>query len=85
MEATILNFRVGRHTQTNDEMIVKVSGVNDKATAEKLVSKSVEWVTPSGKTIKGKIVKAHGNKGALRVKFEKSMPGQSITTKLKVL
>ena len=85
MEGTILNYRKGMHTQTNDEMVIKVSGVNDKAAAEKLVSKSVEWVSPSGKTIKGKIVKAHGNKGALKVKFEKGMPGQSITTKLKVL
>lgn len=85
MEGTILNYRKGMHTQTNDEMVVKVSGVNSKAEAEKLVSKSVEWVSPSGKVIKGKIVKAHGNKGALKVKFEKGMPGQSITTKLKVL
>jgi large subunit ribosomal protein L35Ae len=85
MEGTILNYRKGMHTQTNDEMVVKVLGVDSKAEAEKLVSKSVEWVSPSGKTIKGKIVKAHGNKGALKVKFEKGMPGQSITTKLKVL
>ncbi|MDP2907837.1 MAG: 50S ribosomal protein L35ae [Nanoarchaeota archaeon] len=85
MEGTILNYKKGMHTQKNDEMIVKVLGVDSKAEAEKLVSKSVEWVSPSGKTIKGKIVKAHGNKGALKVKFEKGMPGQSITTKLKVL
>jgi len=86
MEATILNFKGGKHTQVNDEMIVKINGVDNKTEAEKLVSKNVEWVSPSGKkTIKGKIVKAHGNKGALRVKFEKGMPGQSITTKLKVL
>ncbi len=85
MEGTILNYKKGMHTQKNDEMIIKVSGVNDKSAAEKLVSKIVEWITPSGKTIKGKIVKAHGNKGALKVKFEKGMPGQSITTKLKVL
>ena len=85
MEGIIVNYRKGLHTQTNDEMVVKVSGVNSKADAEKLVSKSVEWTTPSGKVIKGKIVKAHGNKGALKVKFEKGMPGQSVSTKLKVL
>ncbi len=85
MEGTILNYRKGMHTQTNDEMIIKVLGVNSKAEAEKLVSKNVEWASPTGKVIKGKIVKAHGNKGALKVKFEKGMPGQSITTKLKVL
>lgn len=85
MEGIILNFKGGLHTQVNHEMIVKVSGVTTKADAEKLINKNVEWVSPSGKIIKGKIVKAHGNKGALKVRFEKGMPGQSITTKLKVL
>lgn len=85
MEGIIVNYRTGRHTQINDEMVVKVSGVNSKEEAEKLVEKSVEWVSPSGKVIKGKVVKAHGNKGALKVKFEKGMPGQSISAKVKVL
>lgn len=85
MEGTIANFRSGRHTQDNYEMVIKVPGVDSKAKAEKLVNKNVEWVTPSGKTIKGKITKAHGNKGAVRAKFEKGMPGQSISTKVKVI
>jgi len=84
MEGLILNFRGGRHTQTNHEMIIKVSNIDSKAKAEKLVNKEVEWTTPSGKKIKGKIVKAHGNKGAVKVRFEKGMPGQSISTKVKV-
>jgi len=84
MEGLILNFRGGRHTQRNNEMVIKVSGVDSKAKAEKLVSKSIEWTSPSGKIIKGKIMKAHGNKGAVRAKFEKGMPGQSISTKVKV-
>lgn len=84
MEGLILNFRGGRHTQRNNEMIVKVPGIDGKVKAEKLVNKNVEWTSPSGKTIKGKITKAHGNKGALKVKFEKGLPGQSISTKVKV-
>lgn len=84
MEGLILNFRGGKHTQRNNEMIVKVLEADSKAKAEKLVNKNVEWVTPSGKIIKGKITKAHGNKGAVRIKFEKGMPGQSISTKVKV-
>ena len=84
MEGLILNFRGGRHTQNNYEMIIKVSGIDSKTKAEKLVNKSVEWTSPSGKAIKGKIIKAHGNKGAVRARFEKGMPGQSISTKVKV-
>ncbi len=85
MEGVIINFRGGKHTQNNYEMVVKVPGVDSKVKAGKLINKSVEWVTPSGKTIKGMITKAHGNKGAVRIKFEKGMPGQSISTKVKVV
>jgi len=84
MEGIIINFKGGKHTQTNHEMIIQVSGVNDKTKADNLVSKPIEWVSPSGKSIKGVIVKAHGNKGALKVRFEKGMPGQAISTKVKV-
>ena len=84
MKALIMNFRGGRHTQKNNEMVVKVPDIDSKAKAQKLVKKEVEWTTPSGKKIKGKIINTHGNKGALRVKFEKGMPGQSISTELQV-
>ena len=84
MEGTIVNFKGGRHTQNNYEMIVVVNGIDTKKKAEKLLKKEVEWTTPAGKKIKGKVTKAHGNNGALRVKFEKGMPGQSISTKVKV-
>lgn len=88
MEGTITNYRSGRHTQNNYEMIIKIPSVDSKTKAEKLVSKSVEWANPEGKNkkvIKGTIVKAHGNKGSLRVKFERGMPGRSISTKVKVV
>lgn len=85
MEGLILNFRGGKHTQRNDEMIMKVTGIDTKTKAEKLIDKNVEWTTASGKMIKGKVTKPHGNKGAVRVKFEKGMPGQSISAKVKVI
>lgn len=84
MEGLILNFRGGRHTQNNYEMIIKVSEIDSKTKAEKLINKEVEWTSPAGKKIKGKITKAHGNKGAVRAKFEKGMPGQAISTTVKV-
>ena len=85
MEGLILNFRGGRHTQRNNEMIIHVSDVDNKTKAEKLVNKEVEWITPSGKKIKGRIINTHGNKGAVKVRFERGMPGQSISTKVKVI
>ncbi|MDD5332002.1 MAG: 50S ribosomal protein L35ae [Candidatus Nanoarchaeia archaeon] len=85
MEAIINSYRMGRHTQENNQMIISIKTVNSKEKAEKLVGKKVVWKSPKGKEIKGEIRSAHGNKGALRVLFEKGLPGQSLTTKVEVI
>ncbi len=84
MEGTIANYRRGRHTQTNNQMIVLVEGINTKEKAAKFLNKKVIWKSPVGKEIKGLVTKEHGNKGALKVHFEKGMPGQSIGTKVNI-
>jgi len=55
-----------------------------RADAEKFVGKNVEWKSPAGKIIKGKIAAAHGNKGVVRAIFEKGLPGQAITTEVEI-
>jgi large subunit ribosomal protein L35Ae len=84
MEGLITNFRGGRHTKYDNQMIMVVDSVDTKDKAEKLVGKKVTWESPGGKKISGKITKFHGNSGALKVHFEKGMPGQAITNKVKV-
>jgi large subunit ribosomal protein L35Ae len=67
-------------------MIVSVKDVDNREKAQKLVGKKVSWFSPGKekKEIKGEIRSAHGNSGALRVLFEKGMPGQSIGNKVKI-
>ena len=84
MEGIISNFRRGRHTQHTDQMIVEIKGMDKKDKRKELVGKKVVWTSPGKKTITGIIKRFHGNKGALRVKFEKGMPGQAIGTKVKI-
>lgn len=84
MKARIINFRGGRHTKYGNQMIINIDGVDSKEKASKLISKEVVWKTPSGKEIKGKISNIHGNKGAMKVLFERGMPGQAIATELEV-
>lgn len=78
MNAIIMNFRMSRHRQTNNQMIIKPEGIDTKEKAVKLIGKEVVWKSPAGKEIKGKITKEHGRNGAVRVLFGKGMPGQSI-------
>jgi len=84
MEAIIVNFRQGRHRTSPNQMILKVSGVENKDDAAKLVGKTVVWESPAKKQIKGKITGSHGNKGTVRVLFETGMPGQAFGSKVKV-
>ena len=80
MEGIIVNYRRGRKTQTTNQMVIVVKGIDNKKKAETLVGKVVEYtcVGKEDKVIKGKVTAIHGGKGAVRALFETGMPGQAI-------
>ncbi len=84
MKGVIVNFRGSRRVKHHYQMIVSVDGVDSKEKAAGLVGKSVVWKSPAGKEIKGIISAEHGNNGAVRVRFERGMPGQSLSGKVSV-
>ena len=65
-------------------MVLQVNGVDDKDKAAKLIGKKVVWKTSAGKQMTGQITNIHGNSGALRVRFDTGLPGQSIGTKVSI-
>jgi len=83
MEGVIVNFRMGRHHQTDNQMIITAKDVS-KEKAKDLVGKTVVWTSPAGKEIKGKVSALHGRKGAVRAIFEKGMPGQAVGSKVRI-
>lgn len=78
-----MQFRRGRHTIHKRHFLIDV-GAKDRNEAKKFLGKIVEWKSPSGKIIKGKISSPHGNKGLVRAIFEKGLPGQAITTEVEI-
>ena len=82
MEGIIINYRGSHKTQNTNQMIVKVDGAQSRDDASKLLKKTLVWTTETGKKINGVILSEHGNSGAIRVKFERGLPGQSIGTKV---
>ncbi|MEM3091313.1 MAG: 50S ribosomal protein L35ae [Candidatus Pacearchaeota archaeon] len=82
-EGKIIQFRRGRHTIHEKHFLIDF-GLKNRKDAEKFVGKTVEWKSPTGKIIRGKIASPHGNKGILRAIFEKGLPGQAITTKIEL-
>jgi large subunit ribosomal protein L35Ae len=85
MQGIILSYRRGRHTQNVNQMLIELKNVDSREKAEEFVGKTVVWTSPSGKKINGKIIAVHGNKGIVRAKFEKNLPGQAIATEVEVV
>lgn len=83
MEGIISNFRLGRHTKSNNQMVI-LADAKSKQEAANLIGKKVTWKSPAGKAITGKISAPHGNSGAVRAIFEKGMPGQAIGQKVEI-
>lgn len=84
VKGKVVQFRRGRHTVHERHMLIEVPESINKEKAEKFIGKEVEWKSPAGKLIKGKVAGAHGNNGVLRVIFEKGLPGQSVGTEVEV-
>ncbi|MBN2251613.1 MAG: 50S ribosomal protein L35ae [Candidatus Altiarchaeota archaeon] len=85
MKGKVANYQGGAHTQQTNKMVVIPEGTENKEDAAKLIGKEVEWTTPSGKKIKGRVSKVHGRKGTVLVKFEKGLPGQALGTEVEIL
>lgn len=80
----VVQFRRGKHRIHEKHFLVEAESVDSKEKAAKLIGSSVKWTSPAGKVISGKVSTTHGNKGVLRVIFEKGLPGQAITTKVEI-
>lgn len=83
MKGIVVQFRRGRKTIHEKHFLLDL-GMKNREEAKKLAGKSVEWKSPAGKIIKGKISDAHGNKGLVRAIFERGLPGQAITTGVEI-
>ena len=84
MEGTIVHFRGSRRVKRTNQMILQVPGVDSKEKASKMIGRKVVWKSSAGKPLTGQITNIHGNSGALRVRFDTGMPGQSIGTKVAI-
>lgn len=85
MKATVLNFRRGRHNQKPDQLILELEDIETKGAAARYLGQNVVWESPRGKKIFGQITSTHGNRGAVRARFSKGLPGTVIGNKIKVI
>ena len=86
LEGVISNYKQGRHTLHPKHCIIVFPKIKTRKEANKLVGRTVVWISPTGKELKGTITRAHGNSGAIRAHFKKAgVPGQALGTKIKII
>ncbi|MGV9173131.1 MAG: 50S ribosomal protein L35ae [Promethearchaeia archaeon] len=86
MKGIISNYRRGRHTVHPKQCILVFPKIESRKEANKLIGRTVVWVSPTGKELKGTISRAHGNSGAVRAHFKKAgVPGQALGTRVKII
>jgi len=83
MKGTIANYRRSVHRTRGNQVIVQPEGCESREAAEKLVGKRVSWNTGK-RALHGEVASAHGKKGAVRVRFETGMPGQSLGQEVQI-
>ncbi|MFH1588898.1 MAG: 50S ribosomal protein L35ae [Candidatus Diapherotrites archaeon] len=84
MKAMIINYRRGVNTQNTYQMVLEPQGVKDRKEASALIGKTCIYKTISGKEMRGKVSGLHGTKIAVKARFEKPLPGESIGKTLEI-
>ncbi|MEI8364492.1 MAG: 50S ribosomal protein L35ae [archaeon] len=86
MIGTIHNNRRGISKIHPSQFLIKVDDAkyNTSAAVAPLFGKKVVYKTISGKTITGKITGSHGNKGVVKVSFERLLPGTAVGEKIEI-
>lgn len=86
LEGVISNYKRGRHTIHQKHCILVFPNIKTRKDANKLIGRTVVWVSSTGKALKGVISRAHGNNGAVRAHFKKAgVPGQALGKKIKII
>ena len=86
MEGIVSNYKRGRHTVHLKHCIIVFPDIKTRKEANNIIGRTVVWISPSGKELKGVVNRAHGNNGAVRAHFKKAgLPGQALGQKVKII
>ena len=76
MKARIINYRQGRHTVRQNQVILDM-GVDSSEKAKKLLGTKIVFKTKN-KMLHGVVSRIHGNSGKVIARFRKGLPGQAL-------
>lgn len=92
-KAVFTGFKRGKSTQHEQFALLKVKGVNDKKDTSFYFGKRVAYIYKAKNSVNntrfrsiwGRIVKPHGNNGAVRAKFARNLPARAMGATLRVM
>ena len=87
-KAVFQGFRRSRVNQYENQARLRIEGVNDKSDVRSYLGKRVVYVYKSNKgyrTIWGKVINKHGNKGGVLAKFRSNLPPRAIGATVRVM
>ena len=84
VQGIIFNYSVGPRSQRPKECIIQFAHVTSFSDASKLIGRKVVWSDGKNRMI-GKIVRPHGIKGLVIVRFRKGVPGQALGTMVELV
>lgn len=82
----ITSYRRGKHRIHPTQILCKFDDFDTDKAASTLIGHEIEWLSETGRSIRGKVTRVHGKKGVVRVKLHnKGVPGQAIGTKVTII
>ncbi|MBS7648458.1 MAG: 50S ribosomal protein L35ae [Candidatus Bathyarchaeia archaeon] len=85
LKGVIINYRIGPREQYSRECILQFPRIKSRAEASQLIGRRVAWTDGKKNTIVGVIVAPHGNKGLVRARFRRGLPGQALGTQIRIV
>ncbi|MEM2309239.1 MAG: 50S ribosomal protein L35ae, partial [Candidatus Bathyarchaeia archaeon] len=80
----VVNYRLGPRSQRPRECLIQFPNVRSRSEASQLIGRKVAW-SDGKNTIVGVIVAPHGNKGIVRVRFRRGLPGQALGSMVRIV
>jgi len=81
----VVNYRLGPREQYPRECILRFPNIKSRSETGQLIGRKVAWTDGKKNTIVGVIVAPHGNKGLVRARFRRGLPGQALGTLVKIV
>ena len=90
-----MGFKRGLRNQYHHTSLIKIEGVEDKQSTEFYLGKRVAFIYKGKKKtgqdntkfrcIWGKVIRAHGSNGVVRVKFRRNLPPAATASRVRVM